>query len=57
MLIAGGKPTPGHVVLMAFMFCIWNGYIQSISNSTIDYRLEQSQLDNLLTTIGKQNEY
>ncbi len=57
MLIAGGKPTPGHVVLMAFMFCIWNGYIQSISNSTIDYRLEQSQLDNLLTTIGKRNEY
>uniref|UniRef100_A0A914XDB7 3-oxo-5alpha-steroid 4-dehydrogenase (NADP(+)) n=1 Tax=Plectus sambesii TaxID=2011161 RepID=A0A914XDB7_9BILA len=28
-LIKGGKPTPVHLVMMAFAFCCWNGYIQS----------------------------
>lgn len=29
LLIRGGKPTPAVLVLMAFAFCLYNGYIQA----------------------------
>lgn len=35
--IRGGKPTPFGVFLMAFVFCLWNGYLQGRSLSLADY--------------------
>ncbi|XP_075399090.1 3-oxo-5-alpha-steroid 4-dehydrogenase 1 [Tenrec ecaudatus] len=37
LLIRGGKPTPLSTFLMAFMFCIYNGYLQSRYLSLTEY--------------------
>ena len=33
----GGKPTPFVVFLMAFVFCLWNGFLQGRSLATAVY--------------------
>lgn len=46
-LIRGGKPTPIHLMLLALIFCTWNGYIQGFFHAK--YAVYQS---NHLFSIG-----
>ncbi|KAK0409994.1 hypothetical protein QR680_004886 [Steinernema hermaphroditum] len=50
-LIKGGKPSPIHVVFMAFGFCLFNGYLQGIYHAKYAV-YERDHFANLLAFIG-----
>uniref|UniRef100_A0A1I8AC16 3-oxo-5alpha-steroid 4-dehydrogenase (NADP(+)) n=1 Tax=Steinernema glaseri TaxID=37863 RepID=A0A1I8AC16_9BILA len=50
-LIKGGKPSPVHVVAMAFVFCVFNGYLQGFYHAKYAV-YERDHYLNIISLIG-----